>query len=143
MIKNTKPILDDDIITAKCSIESNALEEDSYRFYLSSLLLAMSYAFIELRHYSSAIESLTECISLSDNLLSEAYFRRSQARLYNKKSKTEDLFFALADIKKAISINKDSKIYLFQHKAITKKIEDVKAEENNKINSMSILVLFY
>jgi tetratricopeptide (TPR) repeat protein len=143
LMKSTTPILDDDIIINKCSVDINAAEEDSYRFYISTLLLALSYAFLELRHFSAALESLTECISMSENFLSDSYFRRSQARFYNKKSKEKDLQLALTDIKKAISLNPDSKIYNTHLKTLLKTIERVREFEKLRINCKIYLILLF
>ena len=89
---------------------------------------------MELRHYSNAIETLNECITISDNLLSDSYFRKSQARFFNKNSKEEDLLLSLADIKKAIKINSDSKLYKTHQESILKMIEVVKENNCMKIN---------
>jgi hypothetical protein len=103
------PIFDEDIYEDQVSIEDN--EEDIYLFSLIHLLLAMSYSFMELRHYKEAIDCLNECVSLSGETLAEPYFRRSQARLYNKFSDEDQLMLALADIQKAKSISSQARLY--------------------------------
>ena len=137
LLKTTTPILDEEINIVKCFVDMNAAEEDSYRFNISTLLMALAYAFIELRHFTSAVECLTECISISENFLPDAYFRRSQVRFYNKKSKEEDLKLALNDVNKAISINANynSKIYNLHLKNVLSAARRFKEFENMKINS--------
>ena len=148
LLKTTTPILDEEINTVKCFRDMNVGEEDSYRFYISTLLLALGYTFIELRHFTSALECLTECISMSENFSSDAYFRRSQIRFYNKKSNEEDLNLALNDINKAISVNckNNSKLYNLHLKKVLNGIRRFKEIENMKINSnlfVLLLIFFY
>jgi tetratricopeptide (TPR) repeat protein len=137
LLKTTTPILDEEITFAKCFVDMNAIEGDSYRFYISTLLLALGYSFMELRHFTSALDCFTECISMSENFSSDAYFRRSQVRFYNKKSKEEDLNLALIDINKAISINSknNSKVYNIHLKNVLNEIKRYKDIENMRINS--------
>lgn len=57
---------------------------------------------MELRQYTNAIECLDECEELAGNLVPDVYFRRAQARMYNKNSTNEDMEKAKEDIEKAI-----------------------------------------
>ena len=67
----------------------------------------MAYCNIELRLYSNAVECLDECVILTRNMFPDVYLRRAQARIYNKKSKDDELKLAEKDINKAISLVMD------------------------------------
>ncbi len=134
MIKNPIPILDEDLNFNLCMVDPNACEDDTFRNYISNILICLSYGLIELKHFSSAIETLDECISLKcDNFMSDAYFRRSQCRLYNRNSSEEELSKSLNDIKRAIKSNKINEMYNDHLKLIIQKMEDKKISEKNKI----------
>jgi len=144
LLKTTTPVLDEEINFVKCFVDMNADEGDSYRFYISTLLLALGYAFIELRHFTSALDCFTECISISEKISSDAYFRRSQVRFYNNKSKEEELNLALIDINKAISINSknNSKLYNLHLNNIINGIKRFKENDNLRINSNYIFIFY-
>jgi tetratricopeptide (TPR) repeat protein len=143
ILRENIPILDEDITEGKCSKlnwMTNAIEEDSYRFCIVNLLLSMSYVYIELRHYSSAISSLDECLTYADdNAAAEIYFRRSQARTYNKYSDLEQLLIALADIQRALSLS-NSKIYYEHYEILQNLINRSKKNEKEKLTSKIILI---
>lgn len=145
LLKTTTPIIDNEIKIERCFMDVNTFEEDSYRFHLSTLLLALGYAFIQLRHFTSALDCFSECISISENFSSDAFFRRSQVRYYNKKSKEEDLRLALNDINMAISINSknNSKIYTKHFNNVTNAIKNFSEIENNRINGIIFVIYFY
>jgi tetratricopeptide (TPR) repeat protein len=71
---------------------------------------------MELRHYSEAIDCLDEALAIAEDKLPDLYFRRSQARTYNKFSDNEELEKAMQDIDKAIEL-KDEPLYK-EHKDI-------------------------
>lgn len=71
------------------------------------ILEIMAYCNIELRLYSNAVECLDECVKLTRNMFPDVYLRRAQARIYNKKSKDDELKLAEKDINKAISLVMD------------------------------------
>jgi tetratricopeptide (TPR) repeat protein len=88
----------------------------------------MSYAYMELRHYNEAIECLDECLNFAEDKVPDIYFRRSQAKTYNKYSSDRDLEEAMMDIEKALSLKEE--IIYSEHKEILEKIisEKKKAE---------------
>lgn len=94
----------------------------------------MSYAYLELRHYSSALDCANECISYADDNFPDVYFRRSQVRTFNKFSDQEQLLLALADVQKALSINKN-KLYLQHLNLLNNLIEVRKNEQKEKISN--------
>ena len=84
---------------------------DSYNESIVYLLMNLSSTYMELRHYKEVIECIDECLSIVRDKVPDLYFRRSQARAYNKLSTDEDYNLARLDIEKAISLKKKG-IYL-------------------------------
>ena len=137
LLREQTPILDEDIKEGKCSKlnwMTNALEEDSYRFCMINLLLSLSYAYMELRHYSSAIHCLDECLTYDDSV-PDVYFRRAQARIYNKFSDLNSLIVALADIQRAMSLN-NCRIFFEHNDIVNNLIHRKKNLEIEKLKSM-------
>ncbi len=132
------PIIDDDIIIKEFTFDVNSSEEDKFRKNISSLLLSISYTLIELRHFSTAIECLNECITLNDDNICDCYFRRSQCRVYNKNSREEDFTQALYDIRKALKINPQNILYI-QHLDILMKT--IKKREENELYKINRIIL--
>ena len=146
LIREEIPILDDDIVEKNsCDLNLN-LDEDSYRFCIVNILLCMSYCYIELRHYSSAIDCLNECVNYCEDNEKhpDAYLRRSQARMYNKFSDDAQLVLALADIQKAInlSVKWEDKIYNDHYNILMKLIQTRKTIEKERIKSNFIINYF-
>lgn len=100
------PILDSDIEEKHVYLDDVQVEEDSFKACLVFLLMNMSYAYMELRHFYEAVECLDECEKISQDKVTDVFFRRSQARTYNKSSSDEELKMAIADIEKAINLLK-------------------------------------
>lgn len=96
-------ILDTDIIIKQLYVDddNSAKLLDSYDACLVFLLLNLSSAYIELRHYSEALYCLNECELISSVKIPDVFFRRSQVRTYNKYSDFIELELALSDIQKA------------------------------------------
>lgn len=86
----------------KCVLDAPDVEEESYKACVIYILEIMAYCHMELRQYTNAIECLDECEELAGNLVPDVYFRRAQARMYNKNSTNEDMEKAKEDIEKAI-----------------------------------------
>jgi tetratricopeptide (TPR) repeat protein len=107
------------------------------------LLLNLSYAYLELRHFKDALHCLDECEKYAEEKVADVFFRRSQVRSYNKLSSDEDLKLAMKDIKKAIELKKDISIYnehLMVLKTIMNKRENTEIERiTRKRNSFFIL----
>jgi len=140
-----EPILDQDIIFGINKTRTFVMEDEQFNYSIVNLLLCLSYSYMELRHYSEALECLNECLEYnSDN--PDVYFRRSQTRIYNKFSDDESNLLALVDIQKAISLkhNIESKIYQEQLDYVMKQIEEKKNNEFNKINGkIKYYYIFY
>ena len=77
---------------------------------LLNVYLSLSCAYLKLNHYSQAIVAVEEGLKISQNS-SQLFFRRSQARAYNKGSTLEDLYKAKDDIEKAIEIKHNEKLF--------------------------------
>jgi hypothetical protein len=110
---------------------SDTFELGSSKTCLCYVLKCLAYCYIQLRDYKEAIKCLDEAESLLGEKVPDTFFRRSQARLFNKDSTYDDLLFALKDIGKALSnikheLNKDD--YLKQLELVKGKIESKKQE---------------
>ena len=95
-------ILDTDIEIKKCYMDDPSAEEESYKSCVVYILLVMAYCFIELRHYSSAINCLNECEKEAGDLIPDVFLRRAQARMYKKNITKEELELAEKDLEKSI-----------------------------------------
>ena len=91
----------------------------------------LAYAHMEMRQYHCAIECLDECAEIAEDKVPDVYFRRSQARTYNRYSTYDELNLALDDIEKAIKLKSEEKIYK-EHKEILLNIIKEKSEEKLK-----------
>jgi tetratricopeptide (TPR) repeat protein len=118
-------ILDEDIEEKHVYLDDVQVEEDSYKACVVYLLMNLSYAYMELRHFTEAIECMDEAIPMAEDKVPDLYFRRSQARTYNKFSTEEELQLAMEDIDKAIELKPDENIYK-EHKM---KLENIKKEK--------------
>lgn len=135
-MKSMETILDDDIEIKECLIDDdiNGKLYDSYKACIVIVLLNMSSAYIELRHYKEAIECLDEAEQIAKDSMPNVFFRRSQARSYNKFSSLDDLNIALIDAEKAISI-KDQEIYKEHRENLVSFIKSKKESNLTKIRS--------
>ena len=84
------------------------------------LLKRMGYCYIHLCSFSEAIECFNEAFKYVDDECPDFYFRRAQAKIYNKGSELKDLKSALGDLNKALSrkITYHSEILLREHKLV-------------------------
>jgi tetratricopeptide (TPR) repeat protein len=130
-----EPILDDDIEEKIVYLDDVKVEEDSYQACVVYLLKNLGYAYMELRHFSEAVDCFDEALDVAGDRLPDLYFRRSQARVYNKYSKQEDYELAKADIRKAIELKKDEIIFKEHLDIINKIVEKNFEEKYAKIDS--------
>jgi tetratricopeptide (TPR) repeat protein len=110
------------------------VEEDSFKACVVYTLMHLSYAYMEMRHYSDAVECMDEAIDIAEDKVPDLYFRRSQARAYNNYSNEEDYEKAMADIDKAISL-KDDPMYKEHKKFIEEFIEKKFKDEVDRAKS--------
>ena len=118
---------------------SDTFELGSSKTCLCYVLKCLAYCYIQLRDYKEAIKCLDEAESLLGEKVPDTFFRRSQARLFNKDSTYDDLLLASKDIGKALSnikheLNKDD--YLKQMGLVKAKIESKKEEMVNNLTSV-------
>ena len=97
-------ILDDDIEIKSCYMDEPKAEEESYKSCVVYILLVMAYCFIELRHYSSAINCLNECEKEAGNLVPDVFLRRAQALICKKNISKIELEKAEKDLEKSIQL---------------------------------------
>ena len=141
-VPSLDPVVDSDIKACKTFLDDVAVEEDSYRACVVYLLMCLSSAYMELRHYSEAIECYDECIEVAGDKVSDLFFRRSQARACNKFSNDAQLKLAKEDIEKAISI-KSEEIYKEHNEKLKKIIEDRIKSRNEIIESKFFAIIFF
>ena len=103
-------ILDKDINIKSCYMDAPEGQEESFKSCVVYTLEIMAYCFIELRHYTSAISCLDECEKIAGDLVPDVFFRRTQARMYNKNSNESEILKAKADIEKAIKLGEQFNI---------------------------------
>ncbi len=114
-------------------------ELGSSKTCLCYILKSLSYCYINLRDYKEAIKCLDEAEELLGEKIPDTYYRRSQARLYNKDSNLQDLLLALKDINKAISNIKhesQKELYLKQFELLKIRIEKKKQEISDNFKSI-------
>lgn len=136
-VPSLDPILDEELKECKAYLDDVAVEEDSYNASIVYLLMCLSYSYMELRHYRHAIECLDECLEIAGDKVPDLYFRRSQARTYNKFSRDWELKKAKDDIEKAISLKK-MPIYTEHNEILDKIIDDNKKVKIERVSSMFI-----
>jgi ribosomal protein L12E/L44/L45/RPP1/RPP2 len=111
MNKALYSILSDDNVVLRDGEElTDQNEIDMRTSMLLNVYLALSCAYLRLNHYGEAIKAIEEGMKLN-HANSQLYFRRSQARAYNKGSSLEDLYKAKEDIEKAIEIKHYEKLF--------------------------------
>ena len=84
--------------------------------HFSNMMLNMSYCYLRIHNHSEALRCLEYGLELAP-IAADCYFRRSQVRLYNKKSTVKDLRLAMDDANKALERRPKDKIY-HKHKAL-------------------------
>ena len=77
---------------------------------LLNIYLALACTYLKRNHYSTALVAIEEGMKLNA-ATSQLYFRRSQARAYNKGSSLQDLQKAKEDIERAIEIKHYEKLF--------------------------------
>ena len=97
-------ILDDDIEIKSCYMDEPKAEEESYKSCVVYILLVMAYCFIELRHYSSAINCLNESEKEAGDLVPDVFLRRAQALICKKNISKIELENAEKDLEKSIQL---------------------------------------
>ena len=124
-------VLDEEIEEKHVYLDDVKVEEDSYKACIVFLLEMLAYAHMEMRQYHCAIECLDECAEIAEDKVPDVYFRRSQARTYNRYSNDNELNLALNDIDKAIKLKNEENIYK-EHKKILETIIKERNEEKLK-----------
>ena len=130
-------VLDEDIIEKHVYLDDVNVEEDSFKACVVYLLEIMAYAHMELRQYHCAIECLDECAAIAEEKVPDVYFRRSQARTYNRDSTDEDLQKAKEDIEYAIKLKDTEEIYK-EHKIKLEKI--IKERNDEKLKKVKEII---
>ena len=103
------------------------------------ILKRMGYCYIHLCSFSEAIQCFNEAFKYVDDECPDFYFRRAQAKIYNKCSTIQDLRSALGDLNKALSrkISFHADIILREHKFVQQLIN--KKEEQISMVPVKLL----
>ena len=129
--------------------EKNADDEEIEEMYkydkinfnktMQLILKRMGYCYIHLCSFSEAIECFNEAFKYVDDECPDFYFRRAQAKIYNKYSNLQDLRSALADLNKALSrkVSFHADIILREHKLVQQLIN--KKEEQISLVPIKLL----
>ena len=133
----------------KIEEEKNAEDDEMEEMYkydkinfnktMQLILKRMGYCYIHLCSFSEAIECFNEAFKYVDDECPDFYFRRAQAKIYNKLSTLKDLKSALGDLNKALSrkITFHSEIILREHKFVQELIN--KKEEQISLVPIKLL----
>ena len=113
---NLQPILDKDIVVKEKDLGDDECEIEMRTNLVVTMLLNMSYCYLKLNNHSEALRCLEYGLELAP-IAADCYFRRSQVRLYNKKSTVKDLRLAMDDANKALDRRPKDKIYQ-KHKVL-------------------------
>ena len=129
--------------------EKNAEDEEIEEMYkydkinfnktMQLILKRMGYCYIHLCSFSEAIQCFNEAFKYVDDECPDFYFRRAQAKIYNKYSNLQDLRSALGDLNKALSrkISMHADIILREHKLVQQLIN--KKEEQISLVPIKLL----
>ena len=123
---NKNKIIENEIKKEEQKNEEDEIEElykydlINFKKTMQLLLKRMGYCYIHLCSFSEAIECFNEAFKYVDDDCPDFYFRRAQAKIYNKSSNLKDLKNALGDLNKALSrkITFHSEILLREHKLV-------------------------
>jgi len=111
----------------------------NFKKTMQLILKRMGYCYIHLCSFSEAIECFNEAFKYVDDECPDFYFRRAQAKIYNKCSSLNELKSALGDLNKALSrkITFHSEIILREHKFVQELIN--KKEEQISLVPIKLL----
>lgn len=138
------PIIDDDIVykTVKYN-RKDKNESNNFNHSLCYTLKAMSYCYFNLRLFTQAVKCLDEAIEYSQDSLEEVYFRRAQARMFNKYSSFDELNLALKDLNMVDTNQEGNQLRINTHITMVNSfIKQKKVDRVAKIKSI-LLILFY
>lgn len=138
------PIIDDDIVYKTIKFNRKDKNElNNFNHSLCYTLKAMSYCYFNLRLFTQAIKCLDEAIEYSQDSLEEVYFRRAQARMFNKYSTVDELVLALKDLNMVETNQEDNQLRVNSHITMVNSfIKQKKVERITKIKSI-LLIMFY
>ena len=76
IVQKQRAIVDGDIIKRSSYLNSTD-DDDTFNDCICSILLSISYCFLQMRHYKNTVDCLDECLEIDENNVI-ALFRRSQ-----------------------------------------------------------------
>ena len=81
IVQKQRAIVDGDIIKRSSYLNSTD-DDDTFNDCICSILLSISYCFLQMRHYKNTVYCLDECLEIDENNVI-ALFRRSQDSSFN------------------------------------------------------------
>lgn len=105
-----EPILDQDVKVCEKDLGEDECEIEMRTNLVVTLLLNQGYAFMKMHFYEEALKCFNYAIELAP-VAADAYLRRSQVLMINRKSDMRDLKQAVDDANKAIERRPKDKFY--------------------------------
>ena len=113
---NMEPILDEHIKLCEKDLGEDECEIEMRTNLVVTLLMSIAYCYLKLHFYTEALKCLDYAIEIAP-IAADAYFRRSQVRMYNRLSSIAELRLAMEDANKALERRPKDKIY-HKHKQL-------------------------
>lgn len=131
------PIIDSDIRKKTCRVDKETKhEEETFRFTITTLLKSLSACYIKLLCFSEAIKCLDEALEHSDDTKPDIYYRRAQARMYNKYSTKDKLILAEKDLIEAMKRKPGDDIIKNEYKTLKELMKKKEESDANSIRSI-------
>lgn len=105
-----EPLLDKDIVVKEKDLGDDECEIEMRMNLVVTLLMSIAYCYIRLHYYTEALKCLDYAIELAP-IAADAFYRRSQTRMYNRRSTIEELRLAMDDANKAIEKRPKDNVY--------------------------------
>ena len=113
---NMEPILDEHIKLCEKDLGEDECEIEMRTNLVVTLLMSIAYCYLKLHFYTEVLKCLDYAIEIAP-IAADAYFRRSQVRMYNRLSSIAELRLAMEDANKALERRPKDKIY-HKHKQL-------------------------
>ena len=127
------PIIDSDVVIKTCKLNTQMLyEKENYNNSITFILKAMCYCYIYLHAYNEAIKCIDEAFQYCGDKLPDLYFRRAQARMFNKSSSIDELNLALNDMKQAMKRASKEEVIQRHYEMLIQMIKEKNEKDKEK-----------
>ena len=113
---NLEPILDDQIKVCEANLGEDECEIEMRTNLVVTLLMSIGYCYLRLHYYTESQKCLDYALELAP-IAADAYYRRSQLRMYNRLSTIRELRLSVDDANKAVERRSKDKMYQ-KHKTL-------------------------